>query len=191
MGGLLSSFYKYFFINGKEFRMMMVGLDGAGKTTALNQLKLGEYTQTVPTVGFNLEKVKYEGLEFNLWDLGGQEKLRPLWMYYTIDNDAVIYIIDAADSERLQLAYTELHKLFGIKSIRSVPYIILLNKQDLPNAVKTEQVERDVKALFEGRLDFEVIECIAKDPEDPGLVKALNSVYTKMLNRELAKLSFF
>ncbi|XP_039967992.1 ADP-ribosylation factor-like protein 4A isoform X4 [Bactrocera tryoni] len=68
--------------------IVMLGLDSAGKTTALYRLKFDQYLNTVPTIGFNCEKVqgilgRAKGIQFLVWDVGGQEKLRPLWRSYT------------------------------------------------------------------------------------------------------------
>jgi Arf/Sar family protein len=63
----------------KEMRVVMLGLDAAGKTTILYKLHIGEVLTTVPTIGFNVEKVQYKNVMFTVWDVGGQEKLRPLW----------------------------------------------------------------------------------------------------------------
>src|SRR3569833_64894 len=63
-------------------RILMVGLDAAGKTTILYKLKLGEVVTTIPTIGFNVETVEYKNLKFTMWDVGGQDKLRPLWRHY-------------------------------------------------------------------------------------------------------------
>ena len=110
----------------KEMRVVMLGLDAAGKTTILYKLHIGEVLSTVPTIGFNVgwvgmvwdergagrepvrvdphcgdpgrfaaphaashyppwqpllqvEKVQYKNVMFTVWDVGGQEKLRPLW----------------------------------------------------------------------------------------------------------------
>lgn len=63
-------------------RILMLGLDNAGKTTILFKLKMGEYVTTIPTVGFNVETVTYKNVKFNVWDVGGQDKLRPLWRHY-------------------------------------------------------------------------------------------------------------
>lgn len=62
----------------KEMRVLMLGLDSAGKTTILYRLKAGRSVQTIPTVGFNVETVEYKGVKFNVWDVGGQDKIRPL-----------------------------------------------------------------------------------------------------------------
>ena len=66
----------------KEMRLLMLGLDAAGKTTILYKLKLGQDVTTIPTVGFNVETVTYKNVKFNVWDVGGQDKIRPLWRHY-------------------------------------------------------------------------------------------------------------
>merc|ERR1712012_1453755 len=69
-------------VGKQEMRILMVGLDAAGKTTILYKLKLGEVVTTIPTIGFNVETVEYKNLSFTVWDVGGQDKIRPLWRYY-------------------------------------------------------------------------------------------------------------
>ena len=66
----------------KEARLLLLGLDGAGKTTILYKLKLGETTVTIPTIGFNVETVEYKNLTFTMWDVGGQKLIRGLWHHY-------------------------------------------------------------------------------------------------------------
>lgn len=82
-------------------KILMLGLDNAGKTTILYQMKLNEAVSSVPTVGFNVEEINYKGLQFTVWDIGGQSKLRDLWYHYYQGSDAVIYVLDSADEERL------------------------------------------------------------------------------------------
>src|ERR1700749_192215 len=65
----------------RECRIVMVGLDAAAKTTILYQLKLGEVITTIPTIGFNVETVEYKNISFTVWDVGGQDKIRPLWRH--------------------------------------------------------------------------------------------------------------
>ena len=81
MGNLLYSIYNRF--NQKTpVRLLLLGLDAAGKTTILYKLKLDETVETIPTIGFNVETVTYRNLNFNCWDIGGQFKLRNLWQHY-------------------------------------------------------------------------------------------------------------
>lgn len=81
----------------KESRIVLIGLDGAGKTTILYKLKLDEVVSSVPTIGFNVEKFKYKNVEFNIWDIGGQTKIRNLWRFYFDNTDAIIYVVDISD----------------------------------------------------------------------------------------------
>ena len=66
-----------------QARILLLGLDAAGKTTILYKLKLNEQVTTIPTIGFNVEEVTpIKGVTFTMWDVGGQEKIRPLWRHY-------------------------------------------------------------------------------------------------------------
>merc|ERR1712054_425103 len=70
-------------LSGKnDVKFTMVGLDAAGKTTILYKLKLGEIVTTIPTIGFNVETVGWKNIKFQVWDVGGQDKIRPLWRHY-------------------------------------------------------------------------------------------------------------
>ena len=80
----------------------MLGLDSAGKTTILYKLKLDTLVTTIPTIGFNVENVKFKSLNMTVWDVGGQEKIRPLWRHYYQNVDAVIFVIDSNDGGRFE-----------------------------------------------------------------------------------------
>merc|ERR1711959_453887 len=92
----------------KEMRILMLGLDAAGKTTILYKLKLGEVVASVPTIGFNMESVEYKKTKLSVWDIGGQHKIRALWRHYYENTDALIYVVDSSDTERIELAKEEL-----------------------------------------------------------------------------------
>ena len=89
----------------------MVGFDAAGKTTILYRLKLGEIVNTIPTIGFNVETVEYKNIHFNVWDVGGQDKIRLLWRHYYANTHSLIYVVDSNDRERIQENREELHKM--------------------------------------------------------------------------------
>ena len=72
-------------LNKKEMRVLIQGLDAAGKTTILYKLKLGEVVTTIPTIGFNVESVEYKNITFTCWDVGGKDKIRPLWRYNAVN----------------------------------------------------------------------------------------------------------
>lgn len=77
MGGILSNLFGW--ASAQPVRVLMVGLDASGKTTVLYKLKLGETVSSIPTIGFNVETVSFKNVEFNVWDIGGQDRIRPLW----------------------------------------------------------------------------------------------------------------
>merc|ERR1719244_669034 len=128
-------------------RILMVGLDAAGKTTILYKLKLGEIVTTIPTIGFNVETVEYKQIKFTIWDVGGQDKIRPLWRHYYSGSNAIIFVVDSNDRERVDdssgsdnSAKEELHRMLAEDELRDVPVLVFANKQDLPNAMSVHEV---------------------------------------------------
>merc|ERR1712027_283423 len=119
----------------QEMRILMVGLDAAGKTTILYKLKLGEVVTTIPTIGFNVETVEYKNLSFTVWDVGGQDKIRPLWRHYYQGTNGLIYVVDSNDRDRSEDAKEELTKMLNEDEMRDAVLLVFANKQDLPNAM--------------------------------------------------------
>ncbi|CAB4028497.1 ADP-ribosylation factor 6, partial [Paramuricea clavata] len=128
MGKLLSKIF-----GNKEMRILMLGLDAAGKTTILYKLKLGQSVTTIPTVGFNVETVTYKNVKFNVWDVGGQDKIRPLWRHYYTGTQGLIFVVDCADRDRIEEARQELHRIINDREMRDAIILIFANKQDLPD----------------------------------------------------------
>ncbi|KAL0487481.1 ADP-ribosylation factor ARF1 [Acrasis kona] len=126
---------------GKEAKILMVGLDAAGKTTILYKLKLDESVNPVPTIGFNVETVQYKKVTFTMWDVGGQEKLRLLWRHYYTGTNAVIFVIDSSDKDRIDEARDELHKMLADSAMANIQLLVLANKQDLPGAMDAQEVK--------------------------------------------------
>ncbi|CAG0898943.1 unnamed protein product [Cyprideis torosa] len=127
--------------------IVMLGLDSAGKTTALYRLKFDQYVNTVPTIGFNCEKIKgttgrAKGVSFLIWDVGGQEKVRPLWKSYTRCTDGIVFVVDSVDMERMEEAKVELNKVMKSPENSGVPILVLANKQDLPAARDSSEIEK-------------------------------------------------
>jgi len=123
-----------------EMRILMVGLDAAGKTTILYKLKLGEVVTTIPTIGFNVETVEYKNLSFTVWDVGGQDKIRPLWRHYYQGTNGLIYVVDSNDRDRSEDAREELTKMLNEDEMRDAVLLVFANKQDLPNAMTAAEV---------------------------------------------------
>lgn len=129
MGSFFSLFNRM-----KDKRILLLGLDAAGKTTILYRLRLGDVVTTIPTIGFNVEEVVYKTLRMTVWDVGGQDKIRPLWRHYYQGSDALIYVVDTNDPERFGLAKTELHAIVSDDSLRTIPILVFANKMDLNGA---------------------------------------------------------
>jgi len=127
-------------ISNQEMRILMLGLDAAGKTTALYKLKLGEVVTTIPTIGFNVETVEYKNISFTVWDVGGQDRIRPLWRHYFLGAQGVIFIVDSNDRDRVEEAREELMKTLNEDELRDASLLVLANKQDLPNAMPAAEM---------------------------------------------------
>lgn len=102
----MGSFFTKLFsrVKGQECKILMLGLDGAGKTTILYNMKSGDVVNTIPTIGFNVEMLKFDKMQFMVWDVGGQSKIRALWKHYYDKTRGIIFVVDSADEERISLA---------------------------------------------------------------------------------------
>eukprot|EP00808_Paulinella_micropora_P025825 g38424.t1 len=140
MGMLLTKVWAQLF-GPQEVRVLILGLDNAGKTTILYKLYAPDrVVRTIPTIGFNVEQVKYENLNFSVWDLGGQTSIRPYWRCYYHDTDAVIYVVDSADRDRLGLARKELWAVLEEEELKDAQLLVFANKQDQKNAASASEV---------------------------------------------------
>ncbi|CAE7461995.1 ARF1 [Symbiodinium natans] len=139
MGLLFSKVWQRMICN-KEMRILMLGLDAAGKTTILYKLKLSDVVSTVPTIGFNVETVEYRNINFTVWDVDGQDKIRKLWRFYYGGTDGLIFVVDSSDRDRINDAKEELHHLLSEPEMENAVLLVLANKQDLPNAMSASDV---------------------------------------------------
>ena len=126
----------------KEMRILMLGLDAAGKTTILYKLKLGEVVSSVPTIGFNVETVEYKNIKFTVWDVGGQDKIRLLWRHYYQNTQGLIFVVDSSDKDRIDIAREELQRMLGEEELRDAIVLVFANKQDMGVMSVPEITER-------------------------------------------------
>lgn len=138
MGGIWSYFSGLF--GSRERRILILGLDGAGKTTILYKLQVGEVVTTIPTIGFNVETVQYKNLKFQVWDLGGQTSIRPYWRCYYSNTDAIIYVVDSMDRERMGISKQELFSMLEEDELKKAVLVIFANKQDIEGAMTPSEV---------------------------------------------------
>lgn len=124
----------------KEARILVLGLDNAGKTTILKTLSEEDITHIMPTQGFNIKSLIHDGFKLNVWDIGGQKTIRPYWSNYFESSDCLIYVIDSSDRRRLQESGQELNELLLEDKLANVPLLIFANKQDLLQAVPSDEI---------------------------------------------------
>ncbi|KAK8568237.1 hypothetical protein V6N13_106170 [Hibiscus sabdariffa] len=125
----------------QETELSLIGLQNAGKTSLVNAIAAGEYTEDmIPTVGFNMRKVTKGNVTIKLWDLGGQPRFRSIWERYCRAVSAIVYVVDAADSETLSVSRRELHDLIIKPSLNGIPLLVIGNKVDKPEALSKEDL---------------------------------------------------
>ncbi|XGW07936.1 hypothetical protein V3C99_010784 [Haemonchus contortus] len=126
----------------REIRVLILGLDNAGKTTITKKF-LGEDLSLVePTLGFNIKTVDFQGFTINFWDVGGQKSLRSYWRNYFEQTDALIWVVDSGDQERLLACRDELRSLLGEERLSGASLLVLANKQDLPSAARVTDIAK-------------------------------------------------
>lgn len=128
----------------RPFHVVMLGLDRSGKTAILYRSKWKDWKERiVPTPVFNVETVRpSKDLRFKIWDVSGKEHIRPLWKAYARQTDAIIFVVDSANEDRIEEAKEELFNLVNSAQINGAPILIFANKQDLPNASAPMEITR-------------------------------------------------
>lgn len=154
MGVLFSNLYQKLF--GKdEFRIVIIGLDNAGKTSILTRLHSGYVPNTIPTIGFNVETIKFnDKTELVSWDIGGQAKIRPLWRHYFENTQGVIFVIDSCDEKRMESpshderedsVEFELGKVARDDLLSKACFLIFANKQDMKGSLSAKDVAQKIQ----------------------------------------------
>lgn len=175
MGNIASSFGSIFLkLWGvdREIRILILGLDGAGKTTILYRLQMGEVVKTKPTIGFNVETLKYKNLTLNIWDLGGQTSIRPYWRCYYANTAAVIFVVDSTDRDRVEVALKELHMMLQEEELVDAALLVFANKQDQPGAMLAGDVLQALSLTDLKDRSWSIVACSALKGE--GLSEGLD-----------------
>ncbi|KAJ3188952.1 ADP-ribosylation factor-like protein 8 [Gaertneriomyces sp. JEL0708] len=121
--------------------LTLVGLQNSGKTTLVNVIANGQFTEDmIPTVGFNMRKVTKGAVVMKLWDLGGQARFRSMWERYCRGVNAIVFVLDSADHDKLPAAKAELYQLLEKPQLVHIPVLVLGNKNDLPGALKVGEI---------------------------------------------------
>jgi GTP-binding protein SAR1 len=128
-------------LHGKSGTLLLLGIDNSGKTTLLHRLRTHAIQSLEPTDRPSLsDTFTVQGITFQAWDLGGHEAVRYLWQDYVATASAILFLVDASDSDRLEEAGYELEELIGEGVVADLPIALLLNKCDLPNAMSSSEI---------------------------------------------------
>mmetsp|Transcript_14111 Transcript_14111/g.19643 ORF Transcript_14111/g.19643 Transcript_14111/m.19643 type:complete len:188 (+) Transcript_14111:158-721(+) len=125
----------------QEMELTLVGLQNSGKTTLVNVLASGQFNEDmIPTVGFNMKKITKGNVTIKLWDIGGQPRFRSMWERYCRGVNSIVFVVDAADSDKFESAKKELHELLAKPTLAGIPLLVLGNKNDLPGAIGVDEI---------------------------------------------------
>jgi ADP-ribosylation factor-like protein 8 len=153
----------------EEMELTLVGLQHAGKTTFVNVIASGQFNEDmIPTVGFNMRKISKGNVTIKLWDIGGQPRFRSMWERYCRGVNAIVYMVDAADQDKIEASRNELHNLLERPQLAGIPILVLGNKRDLPGALdETGLIERmGLSAVQDREICCYSISCKEKDNID-------------------------
>ena len=139
MGFIFSKILDFFSRSRNNFKIIILGIQNAGKTTILYRLSLGQLVTTTPTIGSNVEEISYNNVKLQAWDLGGQQSTRSVWDVYFVNTDAIIYVIDTHD-ETYDDSKTQFYKLLSNEALKNAVILIYANKQDLPGAKSVAEI---------------------------------------------------
>ncbi|CAO1626777.1 unnamed protein product [Jaminaea pallidilutea] len=170
-----------FWSRDEDVRILMLGLDSAGKTTILYRLQIGDVVSTIPTIGFNVETLAYKNVKFQVWDLGGQTSIRPYWRCYYGGTKAVIYVIDSSDHARLALSKSELHSLLNEDELKSAKLLVFANKQDVQGAASPAEITEQLGLTKLKDREWTIVKSVAIKGEglDEGMDWLVNSITAK------------
>ena len=155
----------------RDTRLVILGLDNAGKTTIIKALCDEELSTITPTQGFNVKTMAKDGFKLNVWDVGGQREIRKFWKNYYYQTEAIIYVIDSSDRKRISECGSELSELLGEDELAGLPLLVYANKQDLIQALPAEELAEKLNLmLIKDRL-WCIVACSAKTKE--GLIDGL------------------
>uniref|UniRef100_A0A6A7GBB4 ADP-ribosylation factor-like protein 5B n=2 Tax=Hirondellea gigas TaxID=1518452 RepID=A0A6A7GBB4_9CRUS len=169
MGLLLAKLWSLF--GTEEHKIVIVGLDNAGKTTILYQLLMNEVVHTSPTIGSNVEEVVWNNLHFIMWDLGGQEVLRAAWNTYYTNTEFIILVVDSTDRERVCLTKEELYRLLAHEELSRAAVLIYANKQDVTGSMTAAEISNLLNLTSIKKHKWQIQACCALTGE--GLYQGL------------------
>ncbi|ESQ36693.1 hypothetical protein EUTSA_v10009982mg, partial [Eutrema salsugineum] len=132
------------FFKDNEPKIVLFGLDATGKSSIMHKLKTGD-TTNMPTIGFDVERLKYKDSTLVFWEISGQQRynLLPLWRHYFQEVSGLVLVVDSTDRDRIEEAKDFLNMV--IDEIRgSVPdnvaVLVYGNKSEVPGAMSASEI---------------------------------------------------
>jgi ADP-ribosylation factor-like protein 2 len=167
----------------REVRILVLGLDNAGKTTVVRKF-MGEDISTIsPTLGFQIQTLEYRGFRLNVWDVGGQKTIRSYWKNYFEQTDGLIFVVDSADRRRMADCRAELATLLGQEKLAGATILIMANKQDLAGALSCDEIAEalELRSAAFAKRHWQIVPCSAVTGE--GLVEGIDFIVSDIAGR--------
>uniref|UniRef100_A0A087YGW7 Nebulin n=1 Tax=Poecilia formosa TaxID=48698 RepID=A0A087YGW7_POEFO len=176
MGILFTKLWRLF--NHQEHKVIIVGLDNAGKTTILYQFSMNEVVHTSPTIGSNVEEIVVNNTHFLMWDIGGQESLRSSWNTYYTNTEFVIVVVDSTDRERISVTKEELCRMLAHEDLRKAGLLIFANKQDVKGCMTVAEISQSLQLTSVKDHQWHIQACCALTGE--GLCQGLEWMMSRL-----------
>ncbi|KAF1824102.1 ARF/SAR superfamily [Dissoconium aciculare CBS 342.82] len=132
-------------LKDKEMRILMLGLDNAGKTTIVKRIMNEDVNSVSPTLGFIIKTIDYEGYKLNIWDVGGQKTLRTYWKNYFEKTDTLIWVVDATDRDRIDDCRVELQGLLLQERLMGASLLVFKNKSDVSGCLDEDEIREGLQ----------------------------------------------
>jgi GTP-binding protein SAR1 len=167
-------------------KAVFLGLDNSGKSTIISFLQSGKFIEHTPTMGKKMSEMDIGGTRISLFDMGGQQDFRDLWLGEAKTAKCVVFVVDRTAPERFDEARVELDKLIPYIQNENKQLLILANKSDLPSAVSMGALITQLG--LEDLNNFEVMEISAKTGY--GMADAFAKFYTMLTGEQVKKTKF-
>ncbi|XP_046849005.1 LOW QUALITY PROTEIN: ADP-ribosylation factor-like protein 13B [Xenia sp. Carnegie-2017] len=125
----------------RDVRLLMLGIDNAGKSTIINNLKGEARELTIPTIGFSSAEFKLANFKAIVYDVGGGPRIRGIWKDYYAEIYGMVYVVDASDHQRISESREVLHEALYDPRLAGKPLLLFANKQDITDALSEKNLE--------------------------------------------------
>ncbi|KAL3311172.1 hypothetical protein Ciccas_010250 [Cichlidogyrus casuarinus] len=177
MGGFISRILQLFY--NEKVKVLILGLDDAGKTTILYRLLYKEVMSTTPTIGSNVGELTWNNFNLLFWDIGGQKSLRPSWNTYYPGTHYIVFVVDSTDKneQRIETLKDAFHEIINHEELKDCKILIYANKQDVPNCMKAADVSKHLNLTAIKNHSWKIQPCCALTND--GLIEGINWLLAK------------